>query len=381
MGEKDLPIRYQSVCRWSFHPGKGGFVPGNMRPEFRDLSAEGFAKLVGEKIAPRVPKNIRLGVALHYDKEVDEKSAESLVKVLKDYGLAVSMGTPGGHFYFGYGGIASPDPKERKNANEFGKRAADLVLGPLSQAEDPDCPIVFDIWNGFFGYEIPDGNLVISMIKWADEGIGGIHYYITSRDKRKKVGVKPKPNEGHSAMIYQTSADVLALRGRLRRNMGLDVSRFGLINEFGHTEMVGLDVVQDYAAASLEGAIMHVHANSQGGDGIRLGGGGKFDIDFGVAPSSTSIGVAQILQSSRYGGWVEHDMQPRAYDDAQQDIDRVVRAICNWEAIYRVAENDPNLKIVLPKLAAEREMMGVEDIMRNAVSEAHRISRELYNRA
>ncbi len=370
------PIRYQSVCRWSFHAGKGGFVPGDVRPEYKDLSAEGFADLVAKKILPRVPNNTRLGVALHYDKEVDEKSAAGLVRVLKDNNLVVSMGTPGGHFYYAFGGIASPDPDERKRANEFGVRAADLVLGPLSEAEDPNCPIAFDIWNGSFGYEIPDGRVVSTMLMHADDGIEGITRYIHTRDPKKKIGIEPKPNEGHSAMIYQTSADVLALRGRLKAR-GVDVTNFGMINEFGHTEMVGLDVVQDYGAASLEKAIVHVHANSQGGDGIRLGGGGKFDIDFGVAPSSTSIGVAQILRGIGYKGWIEHDMQPRPYDNAQQDADRVVRAICNWEAICRTVDSYRPLRSI-PKLAAERRMMEVEDVMRDAVGHAHRVSKALY---
>ena len=30
MAEKTL----HSVCRWTFNPGKGGFVPGDMRPEW-----------------------------------------------------------------------------------------------------------------------------------------------------------------------------------------------------------------------------------------------------------------------------------------------------------------------------------------------------------
>jgi hypothetical protein len=45
-GKTEHPARYQSVCRWSFHPGKGGFVPGNIRPEFRDMTPSGFVGLV-----------------------------------------------------------------------------------------------------------------------------------------------------------------------------------------------------------------------------------------------------------------------------------------------------------------------------------------------
>jgi len=368
-------LRYQSICRWSFHPGKGGFVPDNVRPEFKDMGPERFAELVAKEIMPRVPGNTRLGVAVHYDREIEEKRAEDFVRVLNNNGLALAMGTPGAHYDHGYGGIASLDPGERRRANKFGKKAVDLILGPLSQAEDRKCPITIDIWNGSFGYDIPSG-LLIDMIKHADKGIANLVEYVSDRDKDKKMGVEPKPNEGHSAMIYQTAGDVLALRSRLRQ-MGVDVSKFGAVIEFGHSEMAGLDPVQDYAATGLENAIVHVHANSQGADGIRLGGGGKFDIDFGVAPSSTSIGIAQVLKRNRFKGWIEHDMQPRPYDSAQQDIDRVVRAICNWEAIASTVENYKPLQR-LPVLAARREMMQFEDVMRDAVSEAHSLSKGLY---
>ncbi len=369
------PTRYQSVCRWSFHPGKGGFVPNNIRPEFRDMGPERFAELVATKIVPRVPKNVRIGTAVHYDREVNEENAEGFVKVLKNNGLVVSMGTPGAHYYFGFGGIASPDPEERRKANEYGRKAVDVILGPLVTAEDKDCPLVIDVWNGSFGYEIPGGWLVLDMLNNADDGIKTLTSYTHSKSPGRRIGIEPKPNEGHSAMIYQTSADVLALRHRLAKE-GIDITNFGLINEFGHTEMVGLDVVQDYAAAAAEGAIMHVHANSQGADGIRLGGGGKFDIDFGVVPSSTSLGVAEILIHSQFKGWVEHDMQPRAYDNAQQDIDRVVRAICDWEAICRTVETGGLTGFL--DAATKRDMMRAEDIMKRARRKAEELSETLY---
>jgi xylose isomerase len=344
--------------------------------------------LVADHIRPRVPENTRLGVAVHYDKEIDEKTAAGFVQALKDEDLVIAMATPGAHAHFGYGGIASPDPNERKKANDFGKRAVDLALDVLAEAEDSKCPMVIDLWNGSFGYEIPS-IVVRDMIEFADESIGNLLGYIHTKKngKDRKVGVEPKPNEGHAAMIYQTSADVLALRSRLERQ-GIDVNNFGIINEFGHTEMAGLDVVQDYAAASLDkvcprvrtsrNAIVHVHANSQGADGVRLGGGGKFDIDFGVRPSSTSLGIAQILWETKYKGWIEHDMQPRSYDNRGQNIDRVARAICNWEAIARTVENGDFHPSRLRGLAQDRRMREFEDYVADAVHEAHDLSKELY---
>lgn len=371
------PTRFQSVCRWSFHAGKGGFVPKNIRPEFTEMPPVHFIDLLATRVLPRIPANTRLGVAFHYDREVDEKSAKSLAKALKENGLAFSMGSPGAHYYWGFGGIASLDPKERKAASDYARRAVDVFLGPMKSAQDPRCPLVTDIWNGSFGYEIPTV-LVREMLKHADESLASLLDYAQSLDPKARLGVEPKPNEGHPAMIYQTGGDVLALRARLAR-AGHDVSHFGLINEFGHTEMVGLDVVQEYAAASLENAIIHVHANSQGADGVRLGGSGKYDIDFEVAPSSTTLAIAQILIETKYRGWLEHDIQPHPYDSAAQNIDRVVRSICNWEAICRTVESGAlDLKRLL-ELASARNMMAFEDIVRDAVAQAHELSKDLYD--
>lgn len=375
--QKRYPTRFQSVCRWSFHAGKGGFVPRNIRPELAEMPPAKFAEFVAKKIAPRVPENTRLGVAVHYDREVDEKSAKTLARALKDNGLALSMGSPGLHYYWGFGGIGSLDPKERKAAADYARRAVDVFLGPMRAAEDPRCPIVTDIWNGSFGYEIPTA-LVREMLKHADEAIGALLEHAQSLNPQARVGVEPKPNEGHPAMLYQTGGDVLALRGRLKR-AGLDVTHFGLINEFGHTEMVGLDLAQEYAAASLENAIIHVHANSQGADGVRLGGSGKYDIDFELAASSTTLAVAQILLDTKYAGWLEHDIQPHPYDNAEQNIDRVVRAICNWEAICRTVEAGALSAKCMLELAVSRDMMAFEDIVRDAVAKAHELSKDLFD--
>ena len=131
-GESTHPTRYQSVCRWSFHPGKGGFVPSGIRPGFAGMTPEGFVELVREKIAPRVPSNTVLGLAVHYEREACEKTATGLVEALKGSGLFLSMISPGAHYHFAYGGIGSPDPAERKAAGEFAVRALELLAGPLS---------------------------------------------------------------------------------------------------------------------------------------------------------------------------------------------------------------------------------------------------------
>ena len=39
-----------SICRWTFNPGKGGFVPGDMRPEWGGkFGTPEMVKLVADK--------------------------------------------------------------------------------------------------------------------------------------------------------------------------------------------------------------------------------------------------------------------------------------------------------------------------------------------
>ncbi len=65
--------RLHSICRWTFNPGKGGFVPGDMRPGWGgSFSTVDMIKLVKDKIASRLPDSVGLGLEVHYNDEVDE---------------------------------------------------------------------------------------------------------------------------------------------------------------------------------------------------------------------------------------------------------------------------------------------------------------------
>ncbi len=370
------PPRFQSVCRWTFNPGRGGYVPADTRPGFAGMTATGFVGLVRDLIAPRVPPNTVLGIAIHYGAELSENDAGRFAEAAGASGLALSMLSPSAHQHFAYGGLASADPAERDSAREFARRALALLAGPLSTAVSARCPAVLDIWNGSLGYDIPTASL-IDRLRQVDEAVTELVIAASSSGPVLKVGIEPKPSEGHPALLLQTSSDVLALRGRLRA-AGVDVSRFGLINEFGHSEMAGLDPVQDCAAALLEDAVVHIHANSQGWDGIRLGGPGKYDVDFGLAPSATVFAIAGMLSASSYAGWIEHDMQPRPYDGEARCVDRVVKAICNWEAVMRLIDSGVPDLAAMNELAVSRRTLEIEDMLRDAVARAHAMSRELY---
>ena len=66
-----------SICRWTFNAGKGGFVPGNIRPDWNsgNFVTVSMIQLVKDRIAPRLPDTIVLGLEVHYDNEVNEETA------------------------------------------------------------------------------------------------------------------------------------------------------------------------------------------------------------------------------------------------------------------------------------------------------------------
>jgi len=144
-----------SICRWTFNPGRGGFAPSDIRPQWSSdkFNTADMVKLIKKEISPGLPDHIELGIELHYDTEVNEKTAPEIADALIDCGIYLAMITPGAHSHFAYGGISSLDPNERKAAEELGLRTVDLAYGPLKKAWHPKPEKVpaLALWNGPFG--------------------------------------------------------------------------------------------------------------------------------------------------------------------------------------------------------------------------------------
>jgi len=230
-----------SVCKWTFHAGKGGFVPADIRPEWdaKNFGTPDFIRLVRDKISPRLPDYIELGVELHYDNEYNENNAEEIANTLVDNGLYLAMFTPGAHLHFAYGGIASLDPEERESAEKYSERSVELAYDPLRKAWHPDSDKApaFVIWNGSFGYDIATihlnqmyQNLKESMAKLCqfEQTLGGDLYF----------ALEPKPNEGHPAMFIPTVASALLFWRRLEDEFGISRAKKGVNKEIGHSEMM-----------------------------------------------------------------------------------------------------------------------------------------------
>ncbi len=365
---------YHSICRWSFNAGKGGFVPADMRPEWsaKELDTVGIIGIIRDQVRPRLPDHVSLGVELHYDTEVDEKIAGEVADALVDAKLPLAMLTPGAHSHFAYGGIASLDANERAAAGDFGERTLELGYGPLKRAWSKDAKLVptFVLWNGSFGYDLATVG-VRRMYRNLLESVEQLCKYEAALGGKMFIAFEPKPNEGHPAMLVPTVASAIAFWMRLEKEFGIPTARKGVNKEFGHSEMVGLDPVYDTVEEIESGMLVHMHLNSQGySDGIVLGGPGKFDIDHGTRVNGMNVAIAGLLRQAKFGRWKGHDMQPRAYDNVDQAVGRVVRSVLSWEACAKAAR-DLDEKALMNSLG-RRDTATAEDMMRAAVADAQK---------
>ena len=374
MAKKSL----HSICRWTFNPGKGGFVPADIRPEWAGdkFGTPEMIELVAKKIRPRLPKNVLLGIEVHYDAEVDDVNAEAVADAMVSNKLYLAMITPGAHTHFGYGGISSLDKKERKAADELGTRTVDLAYGTLRKAWHPDKAPSFVIWNGSFGYDIATVGIK-QMYQNLKESVANLCKYEATKGGELRVAFEPKPNEGHPAMLIPTVASAIVFWRKVADEFGVDLKNKGVNKEFGHSEMIGLDHVYDSVEELDNDMMVHVHLNSQGyNDGIIYGGPGKYDIDHGTRVNGMNIAIAGLLQEAGYDRWKGHDMQPRAYDNTEQAIDRVVRSVLSWEACEMAARELKTRDVM--KALMQRDTATAEDMMRAALVSAQNHFDEMY---
>ncbi|MBN1600683.1 MAG: hypothetical protein JW915_03695 [Chitinispirillaceae bacterium] len=373
MSQKSL----HSICRWTFNAGKGGFVPGDMRKDWSEMDAVRSIKIIKEKIAPRLPDNIELGYEVHYDSEIDEKSAPAVADALIDAKISLAMITPGAHSHFAYGGVCSLDPNEMNAARDLGNKTVDLAYGPLKKAWHKTVVPCFVLWNGSYGYDIASVG-IRQMYQNLKESIAGLCKYEEKKGGELYMGVEPKPNEGHPAMLLPTVASAIVFWNKLQEEFGVSKKKKGVNKEFGHSEMIGLDIVYDTVEEIDNDALVHMHLNSQGyNDGIILGGPGKYDIDHGTRVNGMNIALAGVIQSAGgYSRWKGHDMQPRPYDNEAQAIDRVIRSVLSWEACDKAAAGLDVKKLM--NFLANRETAKAEDMMRAALVDAQKAFDQMY---
>nr|MBC8185187.1 xylose isomerase [candidate division KSB1 bacterium] len=227
-----------------------------------------------------------------------------------------------------------------------------------------------------YGYDLATVGIK-QMYQHLKESVAKLCQYENKKGGLFYIGFEPKPNEGHPAMLIPTVASAILFWGKLEQEFGITRKKKGVNKEFGHSEMIGLDHVYDTVEEIDNDAMVHVHLNSQGyNDGIIYGGPGKYDIDHGTRVNGMNIAIAGLMQQAGYKRWKGHDMQVRAYDNAEQGIDRVVRSILSWEACAKAAADlDDDL---LMQHLKNRETAKAEDMMRAAVVAAQKAFDEMY---
>ncbi|MFN4228053.1 MAG: xylose isomerase [Candidatus Ratteibacteria bacterium] len=367
---------YHSICRWTFNSGKGGFVPANIRPLWNSdrFSTVDFVNLVAEKIKPRLPENIVIGVEFHYDSEINEKNLGQVIKVMKEKNIYLALITPGAHSHFAYGGISSLEPDERKKAEEFGLRTIDIgyeMKDVFLKEKEP----TFVLWNGSWGYDIATP-FIKKMYENLKESIVKLCEYEEKKGGEFYLAIEPKPNEGHPAMLIPTVASAILFWRKLNEDYGVKLEKKGVNKEFGHSEMIGLDHIYDTVEEIDNKMLIHMHINSQGyNDGIILGGPGKFDIDHGARINGMNIMIAKLIQECEFNRWKGHDIQARPYDNEEKAIERVIRSILSWEACEVVARKIDTEEIL--EYLSKRETDKVEDIIKEMVIESFKIFKSL----
>jgi xylose isomerase len=373
-----MEYSYHSICRWTFNPGKGGFVPSDIRPSWKSdrFSSVDFIKLVSEKIKPRLPENIILGVEFHYDTEINEENVDEVVDIMKENNIYLGLITPGAHSHFAYGGIASLDPEERKKAEEFGIKTVDITYEKMESVFLKDKEPTFVLWNGSWGYDIANP-FIKKMYENLKESIANLCKYEEKKGGKLYFAIEPKPNEGHPAMLIPTVASAILLWKRLKEEYGIKIEKKGVNKEFGHSEMIGLDHIYDTVEEIDNKMLVHMHINSQGyNDGIILGGPGKFDIDHGARINGMNIVIAKLIQDAGFNRWKGHDMQARPYDNEEKAIERVIRSILSWEACEIVSKKLDGNEIL--KYLSNRETDKVEDLIKELVADAFKVFKSLY---
>jgi xylose isomerase len=375
-----------NYCVWTGgHSGKAGFRPA-IRTEWDGIPTDEVVDIFGEKALSRIRKalgdDLVVGIEAHYPMEINPQNAPAVTAALKKHDMFYGMLTPGLHHLAecgAFGGPASLDIKEREAARRVSKETVDLAYSAdVKERWDPKAPPTLVFWNGAWGYDVPH-SLLGEMLRHLDDSMAGVAVYEKEKGGQLYIAIEPKPNEGHPKMIIPTVASGLKLWDRIGKKFGIDVSRCGVNQEFGHSQMIGLDHAYDVAEQIADGKVVHLHANEQGNDGIRQGGPGMYDVDHGVALTGPNIAIAKMLKDAGYDRWVGHDMQARPHDNEGQALNRVVQSFVNWEALRKVASEFPTCE--MRGYIENRDTLALELLIGDTVSTARNYANDMLGKA
>jgi xylose isomerase len=387
-----------SFCPWFINDGKARFTPVS-RPEWTNISTVEKIALIRSEVLPRLPENIIPGFELHVPGEVDRRNVREVVRELnKKPRIYIAMATPGAHGLYGYGGIASLDPRELIGARKLGNDTVDLLYGPLRAAwhEAPHKAPTLVLWNGSWGVDL-EHPLIDEQYEALYTSIAGLCEYeekvaqkaAIEEKARARIAKEPKPSEGQPRMLEANVAEAINGWYVLNQFYGVPLARKGINEEDGHSNM-GFDCLPTNAVLQLNFArivekaggefeIPHHHYNTQGSKHpVKKGEGGQYDIDWEFAVSGPAIARAAIWSTNnirlRWGG---HDCQPRPEDNPERALDRLVRAAIAYEACH--AEGKLIQPNELRRYFSSRDTVAAEDYLLAHLAHASEVFRKTYD--
>jgi xylose isomerase len=299
-----------SLGIWALGSMVTRFVPGGYQPQH-----------AGETTVQRVRRAIDgLGDLMddyefHYPQELSEENLDDVRDALDGHGIYVVA--TGLHLdpLFGRGGLCSPDPGIRAEAQRRTVAAADFA-GRIGAH--------FVIWPGIEGYNYPFQTPYRESWAWFLEGIGLAAQ--TCKEHGVSLFLEHKNSEPAMKILMRNIGMTLHVIHKLRAQ-GLDNVKVNM--DWQHLIMNGESLAEYAALLAAEGLLGHQHANS---------GWGTFDDDNMVGATAFMETLELALEFRRCGyGKNGERLGFDLYPYTEDAVAAVRRSVLQWRFIESVA--------------------------------------------
>ncbi len=275
------------------------------------------------------------GLELVSERHLTDDNIDHVKSLFSDRNLEICMVVPDlwGQQKWTKGGLASVDPKIRKEAVADVKKAMDRAAGV-------GCGYV-DVWPGQDGFDYPFQADFTSAWKWLRDGIAECSAHRS--DVRVLVEYKPKEPRTH-CFVSTAAKTILLLQG---------IENVGCLIDFGHSMAAGENVAEAAALLSDYGYLDYFHLN----DNYRL-----WDDDMMVASVNIpeTLELVYWMKKLDYGGWLTLDVFPYR----EEKLPAAENCLAWMKALYDIVD----------RAGMER----IENVVRGGdANEASRLVREM----
>jgi xylose isomerase len=238
------------------------------------------------------------GIELHVPTEINEKNADEIEKVLKDYNL--QMVQLCGHTWtepqYKFGALGDSDSKVRQ-------AAVDRVKWALDMGARFNVPISV-LWPATDGNDFPLQTDYAGLYDRYVDSVRRILDHLHKNHYKTKICVEPKPFEPRSWIMMGTTAAALSIVQEVND------PNFGINIDVGHSLIARENVEDMFSLVLRAGKLFHTHFddNDQQCDA---------DIPPGTANFTRLVSIMYVLDEMKYDGWLGLDLFPYR-DDAME---------------------------------------------------------------